>query len=185
MIANGSPERAKRPKHCSPRNQQSARQPFDRPGPPTIRRANRGVLGIIPPPAPVRHDQPQRPVAAPPVEVPRSQFARIRTLVKYGMTAAQVAEVYRVPVGDIERLLGKGLTAICQPCLSLVTGRLIVFRCKPSPWDRAPDSRRLPLLLSGDARRSLIEHCERVVSFRSLLVLFFYQSPGALAFASC
>lgn len=64
------------------------------------------VLEIIRPPMPARHDQPQRPVV-PPVEIPRTQFARIRTLAKYGMTVGQVAEVYRVPVGEIERLLRK------------------------------------------------------------------------------
>jgi DUF2934 family protein len=38
-------------------------------------------------------------------KIARSQFARIRTLVRYGMTARQVAEVYGVAVGDIERIL--------------------------------------------------------------------------------
>ena len=40
-------------------------------------------------------------------EIPRSQFDRVRTWVKYGMTARQVAEVYGVPVGEIERILRK------------------------------------------------------------------------------
>jgi hypothetical protein len=40
-----------------------------------------------------------------PVKITRSQFARIRTLVRYGMTARQVAEVYGVAVGEIERIL--------------------------------------------------------------------------------
>jgi hypothetical protein len=39
--------------------------------------------------------------------VPRSHYARIRTWVEYGMTAAEVAEVYGAAVGEIERLLGK------------------------------------------------------------------------------
>jgi hypothetical protein len=38
-------------------------------------------------------------------EIPSSQFARIRAWVKYGMTAAQVAGVYGVAVGVIERIL--------------------------------------------------------------------------------
>jgi len=38
-------------------------------------------------------------------QIPRSQFVRIRTLVKYGMTAAQVAEVYGVDAGEIARIL--------------------------------------------------------------------------------
>ena len=33
--------------------------------------------------------------------------AHIRTLVKYGMTAGQVAELYGVPVETVERLLRK------------------------------------------------------------------------------
>lgn len=47
------------------------------------------------------------PKPPPGVEIPAAQLARIRTWVKYGMTAAQVAEVYRVPVGAIERVLRK------------------------------------------------------------------------------
>ena len=60
-------------------------------------------------PASARHDEPESPVApAPlPVELPPSQVARIRTWVKYGMKVAKVAQVYGVPVGEIERLLGK------------------------------------------------------------------------------
>ncbi|HEY3892429.1 MAG TPA: hypothetical protein VGM00_10755 [Bradyrhizobium sp.] len=66
------------------------------------------MLRIIAPTAPARHDQPESPAApAPPtVEIPRAQ-ARIRTLVKYGMTVAQVAEVYGAAVDDIERILRK------------------------------------------------------------------------------
>jgi len=55
----------------------------------------------------VCHDEPESLVApAPPArEIPPSQFARIRTLAKYGMTVAQVAQVYGVAVGEIERIL--------------------------------------------------------------------------------
>ena len=38
-------------------------------------------------------------------EIPRSQFARIRVWAEYGMSVAQVAAVYRVAVGAIERIL--------------------------------------------------------------------------------
>ena len=64
------------------------------------------VLRIIPP-APVRHDEAQSPVApAPPTrEIPRSQFGRIRALARHGMTVAQVAQVYGAAVGNIERIL--------------------------------------------------------------------------------
>jgi hypothetical protein len=40
-------------------------------------------------------------------EIPVSKFAHIRTLVKYGMTVSQVAEVYGVAVGAIQRVLGR------------------------------------------------------------------------------
>ena len=40
-------------------------------------------------------------------EISASKFAHIRTLVKYGMTVSQVAEVYGVAVGVIERVLGQ------------------------------------------------------------------------------
>ena len=39
------------------------------------------------------------------VKIARSQFARIRILVRYGMTVRQVAEVYGVDLGEIERIL--------------------------------------------------------------------------------
>lgn len=53
----------------------------------------------------VRHDQVKAPIERMPPEIPRSQFARIRTWVKYGITAAQVAGVYGVAVDVIERIL--------------------------------------------------------------------------------
>ena len=67
------------------------------------------VLGIIPPSRSTRQDQPPSPVApAPPtVEIPRSQFPRIRTWIKYGMSVAQVAQVYGVSASEIERIFGK------------------------------------------------------------------------------
>lgn len=40
-----------------------------------------------------------------PSKIPRSQFARIRAWRRYGMTSRQVAEVYRVAVDEIERIL--------------------------------------------------------------------------------
>jgi hypothetical protein len=60
------------------------------------------------PSAPVRSvesETPVRPVSRIPSGIPRSHFARIRTLVKYGMTAAQVAGIYGVAVDAIERIL--------------------------------------------------------------------------------
>ncbi|HJU18089.1 MAG TPA: hypothetical protein VJ770_16675 [Stellaceae bacterium] len=52
--------------------------------------------------------------AAPPIDTPlpsarsaiaASQVARIRVWVKYGMTVSQVAEVFGVPIGEVERVL--------------------------------------------------------------------------------
>jgi len=66
------------------------------------------VLQIISPAVPVHHEGRETPAAPEPQtmrKIPRSQFVRIRTLVKYGMTAAQVAEVYGVDAGEIARIL--------------------------------------------------------------------------------
>jgi len=38
-------------------------------------------------------------------EIPASQFGRVRTLTKYGMTRAQVAEFYGVIVDEIEKII--------------------------------------------------------------------------------
>jgi hypothetical protein len=40
--------------------------------------------------------------------IPRSQFARVRALVKYGMSVAETAVVYGVAAGEIERILRDG-----------------------------------------------------------------------------
>src|SRR6266436_2979326 len=62
----------------------------------------------ISPAAPIRGSAVETPVSPkqPTMpEIPVSQFARIRTWVKYGMTVSQVAQVYKVTVEEIERLL--------------------------------------------------------------------------------
>ena len=64
------------------------------------------VLAILSP-APVRNEEVVAPVNSEPRttrQIPRSQHARIRTWVEYGMTIPQVAEVYGVAVGVIERI---------------------------------------------------------------------------------
>jgi hypothetical protein len=38
-------------------------------------------------------------------QIPVSQFGRVRTLTKYGMTRAQVAELYGVIVDEIEKII--------------------------------------------------------------------------------
>ena len=67
------------------------------------------VLSILPP-APVHQKTADAPVspeqpAAP--EIPVKKRARVRTLVKYGMSVSQVADLYQVPVATIERILRK------------------------------------------------------------------------------
>jgi hypothetical protein len=65
------------------------------------------ILPILPKPS-VHHEELEGPRSAKQPMTPkiaRSQFARIRTLVKYGMTARQVADVYGVADGEIERIL--------------------------------------------------------------------------------
>ena len=58
--------------------------------------------------APVRNEEvaaPANPEPRTTRQIPRSHHARIRTWVHYGMTVPQVAEVYGVAVGVIERVL--------------------------------------------------------------------------------
>ena len=47
------------------------------------------------------------PIGREPRQIPASQFGRVRTLTKYGMTQAQVAELYRVTVHEIERIISR------------------------------------------------------------------------------
>jgi hypothetical protein len=56
---------------------------------------------------PVPHEEPEAPISAkPPTPVIlAAQLSRIRAWVKYGMTAAQVAEVCGVAPSEIERIL--------------------------------------------------------------------------------
>ena len=66
------------------------------------------VLGISSPPPADGREAVEPPVSADQrimPKVPPSQFARIRSWVKYGMTPAQVAKVYGVSAGDIERII--------------------------------------------------------------------------------
>jgi hypothetical protein len=68
------------------------------------------VLASSPPPAPLEVEEvgtPVNPEKQVRPEILVSKFAHIRTLVKYGMTVSQVAEVYGVAVGAIQRVLGR------------------------------------------------------------------------------
>jgi hypothetical protein len=65
----------------------------------------------ITPTAPIHQEERELPITLKdPVtpKISRSQFARIRTWARYGMTAHQVADVYGVAVGEIEGILRKG-----------------------------------------------------------------------------
>ena len=62
------------------------------------------------PPTPIRQQTVDGPATSEPATAPEisaKTSARFRTLVKYGMTVSQLAEVYRVPVKTIERILQK------------------------------------------------------------------------------
>ena len=68
------------------------------------------VVLMLSPAAPVRHEERDMSAAPEPQtmrEIPRSQFPRIRTWMKYGMSVAQVAQVCGVSASEIERILGK------------------------------------------------------------------------------
>ena len=85
----------------------------------TIDRSTRKprVLPILSPAAPVRHEERETPAAPEPQtmrEIPRSQFVRIRTLVKYGMTAAQVANVYGVAAAQVANVYGVAADEIAR-----------------------------------------------------------------------
>src|SRR6266446_4654845 len=79
--------------------------------PPADQSARKPRVLATSPPVPIRHEEAKAPVSSEPQttapEIPRSQFARIRALVKYGLSPAQVAELYGVAIGAIELILRK------------------------------------------------------------------------------
>jgi hypothetical protein len=84
--------------------------PSDPDSPPAAQSARKPRVLAIAPVASGRRDDVETPVIPEPQatrEIARSQFARIRTSVKYGKTVAQVAEVYGATVDEIERILRK------------------------------------------------------------------------------
>jgi hypothetical protein len=85
--------------------------PSDSDSPPADQSARKPRVLAIAPVASVRREDKETPVIPEPQAtraIAQSEFARIRTLVKYGMTVAHVAEVYGAAVGEIERILHKG-----------------------------------------------------------------------------
>jgi hypothetical protein len=79
-------------------------QPATPPADDPVRRPR--VLSISPttPEHPQELDAPIRPKKSVKPKIPKSQFARIRAWQRYGMTAQQVADVYGVPIDEIERI---------------------------------------------------------------------------------
>jgi hypothetical protein len=79
----------------SPPADQSARKPRVLPTSPTV---------------PIRHEEVEAPASSQQqtgLEIPRSQCARIRALVKYGMSPPQVAQLYGVAAGAVQSILRK------------------------------------------------------------------------------
>jgi hypothetical protein len=62
------------------------------------------VLPVLPATAIRRPGTLEEPTAP---QISAQKLARVRTLVRYGMTVSQVADLYRVPVETIERILHK------------------------------------------------------------------------------
>ncbi len=91
-------------------SQSPVSEPSGPDSPPADQSARKPRVLAIAPMASVRRDDIETPVIPEPQAtraIARPQFARIRTLVKYGMTVAQVAEVYGVAVSEIEHILRK------------------------------------------------------------------------------
>jgi hypothetical protein len=83
-------------------------QPVSDPSQPAEARIPR-VLPTLQP-APIRQQTADAPAISAPTtapDIPATKASRLRTLVKYGMTVSQVADLYRVPVETIERILQK------------------------------------------------------------------------------
>ena len=78
--------------------------------PPADQSARKPRVLAISPTVPIRPEEAEAPVSSEPQttpEIPRSQFARIRALVKYGMSPPQVAELYGVAAGAVQSILRK------------------------------------------------------------------------------
>jgi len=84
----------------APHEQEPRRQPRIFTAPPRLPPSHKAETPVAP--QPIR----QRAVAKPPTRtVPPSQIGRVRALATYGMTPVQVAELYGVTVGEIDRIL--------------------------------------------------------------------------------
>jgi hypothetical protein len=80
------------------------------PDPPQSIKAHKPRVLPVLPPTPIRQEAVKASATselATVAEIPAKKSARLRTLLKYGMTLSQVAEVYQVPIETIERMLRK------------------------------------------------------------------------------
>jgi hypothetical protein len=84
-----------------------SKPPVSEPGQPAEVRKPRVLPALTP--VPIRQETAGLPAAAKqpssPDEIAAKKSARVRTLVKYGMTISQVAQLYRVPVETIAGIL--------------------------------------------------------------------------------
>ena len=64
------------------------------------------VLAVAVATTPVGHSKPEEPTAEPSTKpiIPAAHVARIRAWLRYGMTTAQVAKMYGVASGEVERV---------------------------------------------------------------------------------
>jgi hypothetical protein len=83
--------------------------------PPLIGASTRKPRVLRVEPAPIHHERVTAPVRPEPQtrrEIPKSHFARIRTWLTYGMTVSQVAELYGVPVEQVECIAVESETSL-------------------------------------------------------------------------
>jgi hypothetical protein len=87
---------------AAPAEQQPRRQPRIFMIPPVVPMAAKAL-----PAEQVRPIKRRPVVKRAPLHIPASQFGRVRALANYGMTQAQVAELYGFGVDEIERIVGQ------------------------------------------------------------------------------
>jgi hypothetical protein len=96
----------RQPTEQSSREAQSSRETAAPASEPVRRPRVLAISPAAPSPPQERPAEPTSPKEQVASKIPKSQFARIRAWQRYGMTAQQVAEVYGVSVGEIERIVG-------------------------------------------------------------------------------
>jgi hypothetical protein len=82
----------------------------------TLRRPRILPIALAPPMSGVNAEpatEPKEKSAVAEQRMPRllpSQFGRVRTLTRYGMTPAQVAELYEVLIDEVEQIIGRSVS---------------------------------------------------------------------------